>query len=310
MGQELKVLFIAGVDRSGSTLLGNVLGQIEGWFHAGEVRHLWDAGLISNIPCGCRARFHECPVWGAVAARAFGDRKGADPGEMLRLKDLCASRHRDPLLLLPAGRRILKQRARRFLPYLEAVYKSLAEVTGCRVLVDSSKGPAYAHAVSLLPGVDFSVVHLVRDSRGAAFSASRKKLQPDTQRYLSQPGPTRSALWWNIRNLAVTRLWEGRGHYVRIRYEDFVAAPRECVERILGMFDEPGPSLDFIGEDWVRLEVQHTVAGNPSKFAVGTVALRADNEWKTKMRRIDRGWVTALTWPLLRRYGYPLAVAP
>jgi len=308
--QKVKVLFIAGVDRSGSTILGNLLGQIEGWFHAGEVRHLWDAALISNFPCGCWARFKECPVWGAVAAKAFGVMKGADPAEMLRLRDACASRHRDPLLILPSGRKMLEKRASRFIPYLEAVYKGMAEVTGCRVIVDSSKGPAYGYALSLVPCIDLYVVHLVRDPRAVAFSGLRKKFQPETQRYLSRPGPTRTAVWWSIRNLAVARLSESWVGHVRIRYEDFVAAPRDCVETILGMFDGFGSSLDFIGEGWVKLKVQHTIAGNPSRFDVGSVALRADNEWKMKMKWADRGLVTAITWPLMRCYGYPLAVVP
>jgi glycosyltransferase involved in cell wall biosynthesis len=38
----------------------------------------------------------------------------------------------------------------------------------------------------------------------------------------------------------------------------------------------------------------------------GEVELRADEEWRGAMRAVDRVMVTALTWPLLLRYRYPL----
>ena len=39
------VLYIAGTGRSGSTVLANILGEVEGVFTAGEVRYLWQRGL-------------------------------------------------------------------------------------------------------------------------------------------------------------------------------------------------------------------------------------------------------------------------
>ena len=39
---KIKVLYIAGNGRSGSTLLGVLLGQIPGFFNVGEVRRVWD----------------------------------------------------------------------------------------------------------------------------------------------------------------------------------------------------------------------------------------------------------------------------
>jgi hypothetical protein len=41
------------------------------------------------------------------------------------------------------------------------------------------------------------------------------------------------------------------------------------------------------------------------RFSVGTVRLREDVEWTRSMPSRDRRWVTALTAPMLRGYGYP-----
>src|SRR5439155_13251896 len=53
---------------SGSTILGNLLGELEGFFHAGELRRLWGEALPSGAPCGCGAPIGDCPVWSKVLA--------------------------------------------------------------------------------------------------------------------------------------------------------------------------------------------------------------------------------------------------
>ena len=42
------MLHISGEGRSGSALLGSLLGRRRGWFSAGEVRYLWQRGLIER----------------------------------------------------------------------------------------------------------------------------------------------------------------------------------------------------------------------------------------------------------------------
>ena len=54
----------------------------------------------------------------------------------------------------------------------------------------------------------------------------------------------------------------------------------------------------------ISLSLDHTVSGNPGRFRKGTIELRADEEWKAKMRGADKNVVTALTAPLLLKYGY------
>ncbi|HMB70712.1 MAG TPA: sulfotransferase, partial [bacterium] len=70
---RLKVLYIAGNGRSGSTLLDVILGQIPGFFPVGEVRNVWDYGVVENRPCGCGEAFHDCPFWSRILSGAYGD---------------------------------------------------------------------------------------------------------------------------------------------------------------------------------------------------------------------------------------------
>ncbi|MDQ3927328.1 MAG: hypothetical protein M3272_10185, partial [Actinomycetota bacterium] len=84
---KIKVLYIAGFGRSGSTLLGNVLGQVDDFVSVGEIRNIWLHGLIQNKVCGCGAPFKECEMWQPVLNEAFGDRGGVDPEKMIQLRE-------------------------------------------------------------------------------------------------------------------------------------------------------------------------------------------------------------------------------
>ena len=52
-GEPVKVLFVGGFGRSGSTLLDNVLGQVDGFASCGEISYLWDRGLEQDRLCSC-----------------------------------------------------------------------------------------------------------------------------------------------------------------------------------------------------------------------------------------------------------------
>jgi hypothetical protein len=70
------------------------------------------------------------------------------------------------------------------------------------------------------------------------------------------------------------------------------------------MLGEDPPGSLFTGEPTVTLAPTHSVKGNPDRFRTGPIEIRLDDEWRRAMRPRDRRVVTALTWPLLLRYGY------
>ena len=76
----VKVLYIAGWGRSGTTLLDNLLGQIEGFTSTGELHNLWQRGLIDGRDCGCGLRLTDCPFWQEVLTAGFGGVERVDPG--------------------------------------------------------------------------------------------------------------------------------------------------------------------------------------------------------------------------------------
>jgi hypothetical protein len=307
------VLYIAGTGRSGSTVLANILGEVDGVFAAGEVRYLWQRGLKEGRLCGCGLPVRDCPVWSKALAQAgqLDDSSRADAVVSMlnhtgRMRNLPAILAGKVAPRLNPARALSGASARAALADL---YAAMAHVTGSRVIVDSSKLPAYANVLAATPGIDLRVVHLIRDPRGAAYSwASRKTLSDGAARaHMEQIGPVKSAVLWDVWNIAGGVLFRGgSSRYMRLRYEDFVADPPGTVRAILSMVGLEDASLPFVNGNEAQTSANHSVAGNPDRLRHGVITLRSDDRWRTGMAPRSRRLVSTLTSPLLLRYGYPL----
>jgi len=295
-----KVLYIAGWGRSGSTIVDNILGQVDGFFSAGELMFIWRRGLVEGRLCGCGRPVRECDVWTRVLARAYPG--GVDPEEMVRLEAHSARTRHLPLHLAR-----VEPGSGQYRRELAALYGALQAETGCRVIVDSSKSPSYGRVLAGAPGLDVRVVQLVRDPRAVAYSWVRRKLQRDDPRRLRSMrshGPAASSAYWNVLNESTRLLWPEAGRRLLVRYEDFVTRPQATIDEIVRFAGEPTAELPWTGSSELALEPTHTVSGNPSRFDHGTVALRPDDEWERALRPRDRRIVDLITGRVRRRYGY------
>jgi hypothetical protein len=309
---KTKVLYVAGFGRSGSTLLGNVLGQVDGFVSVGELRSIWEYGLVQNKVCGCGAPFEKCEMWQPIIDEAFGGMGGVDPRKMIQLRESWARTKHIPLMLTPPSRQLIKQRLAEYLDALERLYSAVLTTTGSRVVVDTSKFPSYGFVLGMVPSVDLHVVHLVRDPRAVAYSWLRKRLHPDPENpeYMPQRSPVGSSVRWMTRNLATEALWRrSPQRRLLLRYEDFVAEPRKAIEQVMKLVGEEKAPRPHLGEDEVELGMNHNVWGNPSRFQTGKVEIRPDKEWAYRMKPGDKRLISSLTFPLLVRYGYPLTVS-
>jgi hypothetical protein len=303
----VKVLYVVGLGRSGSTILSNSLGQIPGFFSGGELNFIWRHNVIENRLCGCGRPFRECPVWTEVMGEAFGGMDGVDPREMMRLQNSGTRTRHIPSMLTEGGRRGLAERLEKLLLGYGRLFEAIGTVTGSRVIVDSSKEPAHGFAMNMVPGVDFYALHLIRDPRAAAYSWSKKKPQPDTdtREHMVRFSPAKSSALWDSWNASAEALWRHTPEkYLRLRYEDFVSSPRESFEKILHLVGEADAEPPLVSEREVKLGISHTVSGNPNRFETGAVELSPDREWISRMSPGDKALVTALTFPLLKHYGY------
>ena len=79
-----KILYIGGWGRSGSTIISNVLGSLEGYVSIGEARYLWDRGIIQDRICGCGENFSKCLFWRDVLREFRAAGPIIDPQKMVK----------------------------------------------------------------------------------------------------------------------------------------------------------------------------------------------------------------------------------
>ena len=300
MNSPLTVLRITGWCRNGSTILGNVLGEVPGFFHAGELAFLWRnaAGLGSNNLCGCGAELIRCPVWSQVLPT--GRPAGTSPrahAEAVIARQQAGLRTRHTWRVLRRG--LDAPGAREHAELMSQVYAAIAGRTGAHVIVDSTKVPGEEALLAHVTRVTTRYVHLVRDPRAAAQSWSVRK------QYAYVMPAWRSTAYWqgfNRAARAITRRYPDRA--LLLRYEDFIADPAATVDALLRLCGAEGGGNPVRGRT-VELHPNHTVTGNPDRFRSGPTVIRPDDDlWRAGLGTGARVSTAALSWPLLRRYGY------
>jgi Sulfotransferase family len=312
-GDPVTVLSVVGAGRSGTTVLASILGEVPEIAGAGEIRWLWQRGVIDGRPCGCGRKPTECPVWSQVIERCLST-PGAG-GELATVEAIVAAqrelgrtRNRLRVLRSAAGGDDDWPALRLVRHVTGIAVSAFAEATGASVVIDTSKRPLDAAVMARVSGVDHYVLHVLRDPRAVAHSWRRAKsfsVGEETRTMGTRRLPSTVRRWLaSALGTEALRRHLPPEHWLRLRYEDFCAQPRESMDRLLSMMGVEGrPPFEDAGT--VHLQPNHIVAGNPSRFTVGSVRIRVDEEWKTAMSRRDQVVVASATWPLLRRYGYP-----
>ena len=300
MTAPLTVLYITGWCRSGSTIIGNILGEVPGVFHVGELHFLWTnaVGSGSNNRCGCGVELPQCPVWSQILP--IGRPAGMSAGQYAAIvtgRQRACARTRHTRRVLRRG--LSSPDIRAHAELMTQVYHAVAEQTGARVIVDSTKIMGEAALLPHLAGLVPRYLHLVRDPRAVAQSWSRQK---DYAYVMSAWASTAYWSGFNLAAEAISRRYPDRSMF--LRYEDFIADPA-AVTRALLRFSGAGDAADPVIGRTVDLHVNHTVTGNPDRFLTGRTEIRLrDDQWRVGLPCRARLATLALSWPLLGRYGY------
>jgi hypothetical protein len=306
MSEKVCVLYIAGLGRSGSTIISNLLGQLDNVFSGGELSWIWSRGILENEPCGCGKEFLECEVWKHIYEKKLINLNTDEIKKISKTWQESIRTRRLATYMLRSSGWLSQQNVRNYLTALEQLYMAIASSTGCNFIIDASKSPAYLFLLSQIPSIKLYILHLIRDPRAVAFSWQRKKLRPETGQYMIRLDHRYSALLWLIQNLFLEVMhlkMTDSGRYLRVRYEDFVKDPDGTIQNLSKTV--PGfPSEGFQHSTIQPIRVTHTVSGNPVRFQNGGFHIRVDDEWMTSMKRSQKAIVSLITFPLLIRYGY------
>lgn len=298
------ILYIAGSGRSGSTLLEQLLAEVDGTCPVGELRMVWRRGVEHDHRCGCGQPFSACPFWQEVVARGFGEMAASEAREIQELADSVERARYMPGLLAPSGLRSssFDRRLREYAEVLKHLFQAIRDVSGAEVIIDNSKEPPYGLCLQRIPGERVAVVHLVRDSRAVAYSRQRLRVNPQihwTTQSMKRYPVWSTALEWNRRNILAEAMRLTGVEYRRIRYEDLTSDPEGQRGRLVEWaLQRRGFRLRGTSAS------PHTVSGNPMRFERKRRPVQPDAEWTSTMSARSRRVVSLLTLPLLARYDY------
>ena len=299
----LKLLYIGGWGRSGSTLIGGRLGAQPGWVHVGEIWHLWqDSGDLSAL-CSCRKPYRDCTFWGPVL-----DAAGITPEVAMEMRAIKADYlgTRQLLTKRAAWQGDLPEPLQRYGSQLLKLYRAIADATGARCLVDASKTPSTIRLLSALAQdpearLEPKVLHLIRDPRAVAYSwwfRPKARGPQAAQGTMARHSPLRSTLSWRARNKAVVAACTGLDvPRFELRYEDFALDPENTLKALI---DFVGP---VSGGTAPHAEI-HSIRGNAVRFDGPAKPIKLDEKWRSELPGYWQRVVEMTAGAGLRRYGY------
>ncbi len=112
----------------------------------------------------------------------------------------------------------------------------------------------------------------------------------------------KSSKQWIAHNIIplLVRRSIGEDRYVAVRYEDMVRDPRGTVRDVLEFMGVESDLSFFVDDFTAKVEAIHFIRGNPAVFDTGTIKIKCDDEWKSKLSLSDRAVAMLMTYPLMR----------
>lgn len=256
MVNEKNIIYIAGYGRSGSTILNILLLQPEGVVGVGELINVFQSGWKVNRNCSCGEKTSDCPFWSNVK-NAWEKSSNYSIEEYVFIQKKYRKIFALPYLvwhnIFP------NERYKKFKEDTKLLYESIFKISGCRIIVDSSKDVSWLYLMKKI-GLNPSVIHLVRDGRSVLKSIRklwRKGVKPKSTFSI--------AFSWVSSNIMVEILKKNTKN-IFIKYEDLISAPEKVLDKIDNAFN--------IGLDDVKttistgrpLSKKHLISGNPIRL--------------------------------------------
>lgn len=297
----MKVIYILGSSRSGSSLLARLLAENVPSENVGEIMLIGERGIEANWLCGCGARFAECEYWGCVLSH-LKDRASEDSTDRLvsGYRRVARMRYVVPLTLK-------KLRTAQFQQDLEAYEGTLTELYRCcalgsqsEVIIDASKSPLYAQILANISDIELHCVHLIRDPRAVAYSAARKKIRSDTpweESHMRETGLFLMSCLWAAENILSPIIARKAASYTRVFYDELVSNPGNTIACLHDRTGENLSSYNRIRFGVDEFTINHSISGNSNRFGPKLIEIRADSEWRSGMHWLTQSLVMLITLP-------------
>jgi hypothetical protein len=260
-----RVIFIASLGHSGSTLLDLILGSHPEIIGLGEVGRSVapknEASDNQSQICSCGQAATECKFWGDVLTK-LAHQTGA------------TEQHRYEIALDSFSRRFGSE----------------------KILVDSSKYLQWLRHLSKVDGLDLRVIFLIRDVRSFAISAidNAYRKRKAGMNYRSM-GAFKAFRHWHHENLKTAKyLANANLPFMGVGYEELCLAPDHTIPKICQFLDIP------FEQRMIELahSSSHVIRGNRMRHDGNRRKLRYDPRWLVR----NEWMLPALCYPRIMHF--------
>lgn len=284
-----KIIYIAGFPRSGSTILQNILNEIEGVASVGEIKTLIGYNIFKRKNCSCGQSIEECEFWSPVQNQIQQKYSKIELTDFEKLRKQLSNKN-----FYTYKYRTKKFQTEKFAKYslfLNWLYNEIFTQHSIDCIVDSSKDPVYAWYLNIVLQYEVYFIHLYRDPEASYTSLQKDKAKSNYFR-------------WTLMNRNSEYLQQiAPGRYFRLKYEDFTACPKEAIDELMKFAHIEGNN-PIMKENKILFTGNHSLAGNPNRFKTGEIEIKktvyAGDVLSTAQKKI----ISILNRSLLKEYGY------
>lgn len=287
----MQVLYILGECRGGSTLVQHLIALQPGAYALGELRRLNLVLRTQKSLCACGQHYSACDFWTRVlhecGERALEPMAAPSPwgskfSKHWLLHALFYALHRLGVRPIASARNAAHACHR--------LYDSATRVSGCDLLVDSSKKP-FQFLALWANGVPVAPVFLIRDGRGVVASLIRRGV----------PLPRAIRSWANVcRSILFLRSRPEFSHYPLVRYEDVCRSPESALQAILSPLGRGVRRTDLAALAAVR----HHIGGSKVFRGSDPIALKPDERWRRELGEQELAVFERMAGDFNRSLGY------
>ncbi|MEO6819285.1 MAG: hypothetical protein ABI266_06010 [Ginsengibacter sp.] len=250
----MKIIYIAGDGRSGSTILDSVLGNIEGSISVGECARFWKRFQEKDTLCGCGDKIEACLLWSKVDEVLKSNFVNYDITDVISKVNYI--RQFNNYKNIPSI--VSNTEWKEFCEIIILFYRTIAKVAGKEIIIDSSKYPNWIYFLSELNFCEIKIIHLERNLQSVANSWKKIVYLPEYyDKQVLMPIKSNYVIlksWIKVKYLS-SKL-KKNSDYLFINYEDFchnTPLYLKKLESFLGIIFK----LELI------MPFNHSIGGNP-----------------------------------------------
>lgn len=256
---DLKIVYIGGYSRSGSTILDILLSQHPEVFGTGELCYLFDDWLDGRRTCSCGKRYSACAFWSELIT-------DFDIDAATSVIKAVENRSNFKNVM---NDRLPTELKNNYKAFQEHIFRYIQKKSGKNIIIDSSKSTrnsaARCLAIAKYTDLDTCMIHLVRDGHSTTKSFLQKGRNWALEGHAENSNlqGLRSIVGWRLANeIANKSRAQLVTNYQLLKYENLIADPCSNLLALGNFLNINVDALVSKVEDGAILQAKHQVGGN------------------------------------------------